>query len=65
MSRYSVGICAVQQAALLKLVGSKGKEKEAAHQHVADLKAQLAQLREDNGYLKTLIDIMAGRWQAI
>jgi transposase-like protein len=36
-------------------------EKEALQQHVADLKAQLAQLREDNGYLKKMIDIMAGR----
>jgi len=33
-------------------------EKEALQQHVADLKAQLAQLREDNGHLKK-IDIMA------
>jgi ubiquinone biosynthesis protein UbiJ len=34
-------------------------EKEALHQQVADLKAQLAQLREDNGYLKKMIDIFS------
>ncbi len=34
-------------------------EKEALHQQVDDLKAQLAQLREDNGYLKKMIDIFS------
>jgi cell division protein FtsB len=34
-------------------------EKEALQQQMADLKAQLAQLREDNGYLKKMIDIFS------
>ncbi|MCF8256056.1 MAG: helix-turn-helix domain-containing protein [Flavobacteriales bacterium] len=34
-------------------------EKETLNQLVADLKAQLAQLREDNGYLKKMIDIFS------
>jgi len=34
-------------------------EKEALQQQMADLKTQLAQLREDNGYLKKMIDIFS------
>jgi len=34
-------------------------EKVALQEQVADLKAQLAQLREDNGYLKKMIDIFS------
>jgi transcriptional regulator with XRE-family HTH domain len=34
-------------------------EKEALKLQVAELKTQLAQLREDNGYLKKMIDILA------
>lgn len=34
-------------------------DKLALQQQIDELKAQLAQLREDNGYLKKMIDIMA------
>lgn len=34
-------------------------DKLALQQHIDELKSQLAQLREDNGYLKKMIDIMA------
>jgi len=40
---------------------SSNERAETLQQHVTDLKAQLAQLREDNGYLKKMIDIMAAR----
>lgn len=43
------------------IIETLNAEKEALQQQVADLKAQLAQLREDNGYLKKMIDIMAAR----
>jgi|GEM_PF-1796984 len=41
------------------IIAALNTDKLALEQQVDELKAQLAQLREDNGYLKKMIDIIA------
>lgn len=43
------------------VIAALNTDKLALHQQIDELKAQLAQLREDNGYLKKMIDIMAAK----
>jgi transcriptional regulator with XRE-family HTH domain len=41
------------------IIAALNTDKQALEQQVDELKTQLAQLREDNGYLKKMIDIIA------
>ena len=43
------------------IIEALNADKQALQQQVDELKTQLAMLREDNGYLKKMIDIMAAK----
>ena len=43
------------------IIEALNMEKQALQQQIEEQKAQLAQLREDNGYLKKMIDIFAAK----